>query len=95
MAATAVHSRGSLKRAAMGRKTSAEDLTTYTGQVGARVRKRREQLGVTVDELADACQVTAKTVYAWEAGHNPIPINALPLIAAKLGTSPKRLLPDR
>jgi DNA-binding transcriptional regulator YiaG len=90
---TAVGTLVGSKRATVGRNTSAEDLSTYSGRVGARIRKRREAVGVSVDELADACGVTVQTIYAWEAGRNAINLNALPLIAAKIKSSPHKLLP--
>lgn len=87
------------KRANMGRNTSAQDLTTFSGRLGANIRARREKLGLTVDEVAEELQrhgfkVSYKALYAWEAGQNPININALPTIAAKLGTTVRKLTPD-
>lgn len=35
---------------------------------GARMKQRRRDMGIRVDELADAFNVTTKTIYRWEAG---------------------------
>jgi DNA-binding XRE family transcriptional regulator len=93
MTATVVKMGGSPKGRTVGRSTSAEDLSTYSGKIGARIRKRREQLAITVEDFANKLGVKLPTIYHWEAGRNPVPVNLLPDIAAALSTSIHRLLP--
>ena len=78
----------------VGKKTSARDLSTYSGRVGALIRERRESLGISTSEMAKRCSVSEQTLYAWEVGRNAISLNSFAKIAAALGTTPKKLLPD-
>lgn len=82
----------------MGRNTTAQDLDTYSGRLGANIRARREKLGLSVSEFVASLtskkvKVKAVTIYAWESGQNPIPLNAVPAIADALGWSVSKLLP--
>lgn len=83
----------------VGKKTSARNTDTYSGRIGAVVRERREKLGLTVDAFVGALaqrdiEVQPPTIYHWESGRNPIPVNALPAIAAILKTPIRKLLPE-
>lgn len=93
MTAVAVKMAAHSKGRSVGRNTSAEDLSTYSGKIGARIRKRREQLAITVEDFANTLGVKLPTIYHWEAGRNPVPVNLLPSIASALSTSVHRLLP--
>lgn len=86
---------GSKRAATVGRSTSAEDLSTYSGRLGKRMRKRREDLAMSVKEFADALDVQIPTVYHWESGRNPVPMDSLPAIAKALKTTIHELLPKR
>lgn len=70
------------------------DESTFRGRVGAILRRRREQLGLSVAEVAESIGVATQTLYSWEQGHNPVPTDRLPNIAAALKTKVRRLLPD-
>ena len=90
---------GSTKGNAVGKKASSQRLDTLSGRLGAAIRARREKLNVTVDELqakltSQGCDVSAQTIYAWESGTRQIPINDLPAIAASLGTTIRKLMPE-
>ena len=78
----------------VGKKATKQDLSTFSGRMGALIRARREKLGISIAELATAADVGEQTIYAWEIGRNTININALPDIAAKLATTAKKLTPD-
>lgn len=77
----------------MSRTTSAEDTTTYSGRLGKSVRARREKLGISVSDFAASLKVKPVTIYAWESGKNPVPINIVPTIAKVLGTTAAKILP--
>jgi transcriptional regulator with XRE-family HTH domain len=70
------------------------DESTFRGRVGAILRRRREQLGLSVSEVAESIGVATQTLYSWEQGHNPVPTDRLPHIAAALKTKVRRLFPD-
>ena len=42
---------------------------TYAGDLGARLRERRRQLGLTQADVADLADTTQRTVSQVEAGH--------------------------
>lgn len=72
---------------------------TYRGKVGAAIRARREARKLTVTEAikslaSEGVHVGEKTFYAWESGRNAVPLDNLPALAAILGTTIKKLLPN-
>lgn len=74
--------------------------TTYSGRLGAILRKRREELGLSVEAFKDFLatndvEVTVHTVYHWEKGLRPIPLNAVPAIAKILKLAIRDLLPAK
>ena len=82
------------------RPQSNADLSTYTGRLGAAVRKRREELGLSVDDLsaslaAAGIEATKHSVYHWEKGLRPIPVNALPALAKTLKLAIRELVPAK
>lgn len=84
----------------MGKKATAQDLDTYSGRLGARIRKQRAALEMSVESFVTALksrdvEVENVTVYAWESGRNPIPLNAVPAIAATLRVPVLDLLPKK
>lgn len=61
--------------------------------VGQRVRARRLELGMTVDELADKIGKNRATVYRYESGEiESMPISVLESLARVLRTTPGDLL---
>ena len=76
----------------MARPPKAQNLKTYAGQVGARIRAARLRKKLSVADAAAAAGAPAPTWYHWEAGRH-LPLDALPAIAEALGTSPRNLLP--
>lgn len=69
------------------------DESTYRGRLALRIRQRREQVGLTVAELAERCGVTTQTVYEWEWGRKALDWDRLPELAKALNISPGRLIP--
>jgi transcriptional regulator with XRE-family HTH domain len=83
----------------MPRPPGESDQSRYRGRLGAAVRKRREQLGMSVDDLVDRLETqgvtaAASSIYGYEAGNRPIPVDHLPAFAAALKTSIKKLVPE-
>lgn len=76
----------------MARPTKPVDTSTYAGQVGARIRARREKLKRSVAEASEAAGVPGGTWYHWEKGEH-LPLQRLPAIAAALDCKPRDLLP--
>ncbi len=54
--------------------------------IGARIRSRRQQLGLTQQQLADRLAVAESSVVAWETGKH-YPKRKLGAIEAELGVS--------
>lgn len=76
------------------------DTSTYSGRLGLAIRKRRQDIGVSVADIVTALNVAgfnlqAPAVYNWETGVNPIPMNALPTLAKVLKTTVHELLPPK
>lgn len=99
MIATTKTMRGSPKEPKVGKKTSARNTQTYSGRLGAIVRERREKLGLSVDELKDRLaqfdiEINSPTIYHWESGRNPIPLNSLPALSSILKMPIRKLLPE-
>jgi len=87
------------KRVKVGKKGTSQRLDTYSGRAGAIIRARRESLELTADDLRQmmalrGMDVSLPTIYSWESGRAIMPLEALPIIASALKTSPKKLLPD-
>lgn len=55
-----------------------------TGVIGKRIAEARKKKGITQEELAEACSVTAQAVSKWENGHNMPDIENLLTIAEVL-----------
>lgn len=83
------------------------DLSHFSGQVGALIRERRKAKGWTREKLAERVTLLLTEVYgdeakpltrtalqSYENGNRPIPLNTLPYLAAALGCSPRLLLPS-
>ena len=68
------------------------DETTYSGRFAIRLRKLREEAGLSVIEVADAMNVTPTTIYDWESTKSQPSISQLPQIAGVLGVSIRTLM---
>lgn len=69
------------------------DTTTYRGRCAARLKCLREKSGMSVEEVAEACGITATTVYHWERAHSEPKQNMLPILAKAFGVkSPRSIL---
>jgi len=75
-----------------GRPAKEQDTSTFIGQIGAEIRRRRERAKLTVVEAAAAAGVPAPTWYHWEAGRY-LPLDRLPAIAGALGCKVRMLIP--
>lgn len=77
----------------MNRPANEIDESTFRGRVAARIRARRERLGKTPAQAADAVGIPLPTWRNWERGRR-LPLEALPLIAQALSCGVRQLLPD-
>lgn len=75
------------------RQTRKPDLTTYRGRLAARIRERREEVGLSAIELGEILGVTRNTIHAWEAGEKALDWERLPALAKALRIAPGRLIP--
>lgn len=66
---------------------------TFAGQVGAEIRRRREQKKLSVDECARRSGVPVPTWYHFEKGR--FQLERLPAIAKALRCSPREVIPQR
>lgn len=60
--------------------------------VGTRIREVRNQKGMSMDDLADECQIEKKLVYLIENGKGNPTISTLDVIAKAFGMSVSELL---
>lgn len=81
-----------------------DDLSEYSGRLGAAIRERRkakgwsrERLAAKASELLGAVKkgeaVSLASLRSYENGNRPIPLNLVPYFAAALGCSIHALLP--
>ena len=64
---------------------SARDATLTDHLIGELIRKRRSEMGLTQDELAQRINVTARQLQKYEAGNNRISASRLVRCAEALG----------
>ena len=76
-----------------GRPPEPIDESSFPGQVGARIRARRERLKLTVPKAAERAGSNEQTWYNWEVGRH-LPLDRLPAIAEALGCKVRTLIPD-
>ena len=62
-------------------------------QVGERIREIRNQKNVSIEELANDCEVDYSQVLRMELGKVNFSISYLNKVATALGVNPKELLP--
>ena len=63
--------------------------------IGAKIRERRKQLGMTQSDLAEALDLTFQQVQKYERGVNRITVSTLIRIAQALDCGVKHLLPEQ
>lgn len=65
----------------------------YNKEIGNRIRQRRKELGMSVDELADKINKNRATIYRYENGEvDKLPIDVFEPLAKELDTTPAFLL---
>lgn len=87
----------------VGRRRNEPDLSTYSGQLAARLRQLRDEHNWSIEELRDKLSLRGLTIpvnslYAYERGKigngMDLPIDYFPQFAAVYGfSSPRTLLP--
>ena len=66
---------------AMGPARKEPDMSTYSGRCAVRLRKLREKAGLTIEDVAVACDCTTRTIYKWESGQTYPVTKMLPQLA--------------
>jgi transcriptional regulator with XRE-family HTH domain len=61
-----------------------QDEKAYFKALGARVAQRRQEVGLTQVQLAEALGVAQQTLGSYEVGRNRIPVSMLPALAQAL-----------
>ena len=65
-----------------------EELTTISSrEVGARMRRLREERGIGLPELARRVGVAEEQLLAWESGQGVAPYGTMAAVAEALGTT--------
>lgn len=76
-----------------GRHAKPQDLTKFSGRVGAEIRRRRERAKLTGEEAAALAGASKPAWHHWEAGRH-LPLERLPDIARALRCKVRQLIPD-
>jgi transcriptional regulator with XRE-family HTH domain len=61
---------------------------------GQKIRSKRHQIGMTIEELAEAAGLHHNYIGSVERGERNIALENIIVIAKALGCSPKDLMPD-
>ncbi|MFP8960050.1 helix-turn-helix domain-containing protein [Streptomyces nanhaiensis] len=69
-------------------------LIDWRREVGDRVRRRREERGLSQEQLAGLLYAERRTIHRLEAGATSPPLDRILHIAHVLGVPPASLLPD-
>lgn len=56
-------------------------------RLGLRVKRFREERGLSLRDLSTAVGITPQSVHAWEKGKSAVPSQDVPTIAARLGVT--------
>ena len=64
-------------------------------EVGQRLKRAREDAGLTLADIGSACDVTPQSVHYWESGKSPIPTYAVIKVSEMTGVDLKWLLAGR
>lgn len=84
----------------MGRPSKQPDQSTYRGRLAARIRARRESLGLAVADVearlkAAGTPISSHALYKYETGERPVTADDLPALAKALATSIHKLIPAK
>ncbi|MBP3532563.1 MAG: helix-turn-helix transcriptional regulator [Thermoguttaceae bacterium] len=60
------------------------DMDTYSGRFAARLKELRLKAKLTPEEVAEALDVSTRTVYSWESARSFPNVDLLPRIAETL-----------
>lgn len=83
-----------------------DDLSHFSGRLGARIRKRRKEKGLSRKDFAanvtallekvegKGASLTVKSLSSYENGHRPIPLNLVPYLAIALDCTVRSLVPN-
>lgn len=74
----------------MGQTTAPRQPHAIDTQVGAFLRQRRKELGMSMKKLADAAGITYQQIQKYETGTNRVPASRLAVMARVLGVEPGR-----
>ena len=77
----------------LGRPQKPVESETFAAQIGKIIRATRERKKLTVEQCAEAANVSAPTWYHFESGRS-IGLDKLPRIAAALGVKVRAIVPD-
>lgn len=69
-------------------------LIAWRREVGDRIRRRRQDLGLSQEQLAGLIYAERRTVHRLEAGTTSPPLDRLLQVARALGVPPAALMPD-
>lgn len=72
--------------------TTEEIMSRYDREIGARVRLRRKEVGLSQTQLGQALGVSFQQVQKYERGTNRISSSSLIVIADRLETTPAQLI---
>jgi transcriptional regulator with XRE-family HTH domain len=78
----------------LGEKLQPRSVSQLDGVIGARIRARRQEIGVSQERLAEAIGVTFQQVQKYEKGINRVSAATLYAIADALDTTVAQLLPE-
>lgn len=81
-----------MKKNSVGRPIAETNLTTFAGQIGARIRELRVKADLTADQCAEIAEVAKSTWYHFERGRS-IGLDKLPSIALALKVKTRELIP--
>ena len=70
------------------------DKNTFAGRIAIRLRKLREEAGLSPQQLAEAVGAKSQqTIYDWESGRVQPRVLQLPILSKALGVKLQNLLP--
>jgi transcriptional regulator with XRE-family HTH domain len=72
------------------------DKTTYSGRFAIRLRRLREDAGLTHEQVANALEIKSdRTIYDWESANTQPKIYQLPALAEIFGVEVRTILPKK
>lgn len=76
-----------------GRPQKPVEADTFAAQIGRIIRATRERKKLTVEQCAEAAEVSVPAWYHFESGRS-IGLDKLPRIASALGVKVRSIIPD-